>query len=116
MVVEIKRRFRHPVGFRFDALAAFLLCQQWGVDLNTQDKIPKDEYVSSWVWSAHRSFCMLRYKEPMPYERMKRFIDRMRKVEWDALLRAMTKVGGESDDKKKAQPGGNSSLQDGGQG
>ena len=114
MVVEIKRRFRHPVGFRFDALAAFLLCQQWGVDLNTQDKIPRDEYVSSWVWSAHRSFCMLRYREPMTYKKMIRFINRMRKAEWDMLLKAMTEVKvDETDDKKKVQLGQNSSSPDG---
>lgn len=110
MVVEIKKRFRRPVGFRFDALAAFLLCQHHGVDLNTMDKIPPGEYVSSWVWSAHRSYCMLRYKEPMRYEKMKRYIARMRKTEWDGLLKAMTSVKAEGgDDKKKVQLGTTSS-------
>ena len=33
MIVEIKRRFRQAIGFRFDAMAAFLMCQHHGVDL-----------------------------------------------------------------------------------
>jgi hypothetical protein len=115
MTVEIKRRFRvRPVGFRFDALAAWLMCQQYGVDLNGMDKIPREEYVSSWVWSAHKSFCMMHYREPMPYAKMKKFIARMRKTEWDMLLAAMTEVKSPpEEDKKKVQPGQSSLSQDG---
>jgi hypothetical protein len=116
MIVEIKRRFRRAVGFRFDAMAAWLLCQHHGVDLDGMDNIPKEEYVTSWVWSAHRSFCMLRYRKPIPYERMKVFIARMRKSEWDILLKAMVIARApEGGDKKKVQPGENSSSQDGSQ-
>jgi len=116
MTVELRKRLRR-VGFRFDALAAWLLCQQYKVDLDGMDKIPKDEYINSWVWSAHRSYCMLKYKKPIQYEQMKRFINRLHKSEWDMLLKAMTMVRSESkDDKKKVQPGGNSLSQDGRQG
>jgi hypothetical protein len=95
-------------------MAAWLLCQQYGIDLNSMDSIPKEEYVSSWVWAAHRSFCMMRYRKPMSYEWMKRFISRMRKSEWDIILKAMTDTRApESEDKKKVQPGENSSSQDG---
>jgi len=117
MVVEIKRRFRlHPVGFRFDAMAAWLMCQQYGIDIDGMDKIPKDEYSDSWVWSAHVSFCILKKPHPwryMTYKKMKCFIARMRKSEWDMLLAAMAAVRATDDDKKKAQPGGNSLSQDG---
>jgi len=115
MVVEIKRRFTlKPIGFRFDAMAAFLMCEQHGVDLNSMDKIPKEEYVSSWVWCAHKSFCVMRYRRPMTYDKMKKFISRMRKTEWDLLLANMVATRApETDDKKKVQPGENSSLPDG---
>jgi hypothetical protein len=114
MIVEIKRRFRRAVGFRFDAMAAWLMCQQHGVDLDSMDKIPKEEYVFSWVWSAHRSFCMMRYRKPMNYEWMKHYIARMRKSDWDKVLEAMTDTRTpESNDKKKVQPGENSLSQDG---
>jgi len=109
MVVEIKKRFRRPVGFRFDAMAVFLICEQYGIDLDGMDKIPKDEYVTSWVWSGHRSFCMLNYRKPMTFEQMKRYIARMRKTEWDKILDAMANMKAEGDeDKKKVQPGMNS--------
>lgn len=115
MVIEIKRRFRfRAVGFRFDAMAAWLMCQQHGVDLDSMDKIPKEEYVSSWIWSAHRSFCMMRYRQPMAYEKMKQFIARMRKWEWDRLITEMTTVKtSETEDKKKEQPGEDSLSTDG---
>ena len=118
MVVEIKRRFRRPVGFRFDAMAAFLLCQHWGVDLNSMDKIPADEYLSSYLWCAHRSFCMMRYSKPIVrnVERMKWFIDNLRKTEWDVIIKAMTDAKGEGGDKKKVPAGENFSPPDGGQG
>lgn len=114
MTVEIKRRFRRAIGFRFDAMAAFLMCQYHSVDLDALDTIPKSEYTASWVWSAHKSFCMLRYKKPMPYEKMKRFILRMRKSEWDAILDAMiTTKSPEGNSKKKVQNGENYLSQDG---
>ena len=114
MIVEIKRRLRRAVGFRFDAMAAFLMCQHHGVGLDKLDDIPKTEYTISWVWSAHRSFCMLRYRKPMSYQAMKRFVARMRKSEWDAVLEAMVSTGTPKDDgKKKVQHGENSSSQDG---
>jgi len=114
MTVEIKRRFRRAIGFRFDALAAWLLCQQYGVDLNTMDQIPKKEYTSSWVWSAHRSFCLQEYEKPKTYGWMKIFISRLRKSEWDLILETMSVTRApESGDKKKVQPGENSLSQDG---
>jgi len=116
MIVKINRRFR-VIGFRFDAMAAFLMCQQYGVDLNKLDTIPKAEYTPSWVWSAHRSYCMWQYKKPMTYSKMKVFISRMRKSEWDAIINGMSSASApESDDKKKVQTGMNSSQQDGRQG
>lgn len=113
MTVEIKRRFRRTVGFRFDAMAAWLMCQQHGVDLDSMDKIPKDEYISSWVWAAHRSYSMLKYRKPVfTYVQMKRFIARMRKSKWDLLLQAMTQTKAPETDKKKVQHGENSLSQD----
>jgi len=114
MVVEIKRRFRRAVGFRFDALAAFLMCRMHGVDLNAMDQIPAAEYTPSWVWSAHRSFCLDNNCVPISYSRMKVFINRLRKSEWDVILKAMTDTRApESGDKKKVQHGENSLSQDG---
>lgn len=113
MIVEIQKRCR-KVGFRFDALAAFLLCEQYGVDLNTMDDIPRDEYVVSWCWSAHRSYCLKGYKKARNLAQMRKFINGLRKTEWDSIVRAMTDARGEGgDDKKKVQHGGNSSSQDG---
>jgi hypothetical protein len=117
--VEIKRRFRSVVGFRFNALAGYLLCQHWGVDLNSMDKIPADEYLSSYLWCAHRSFSMMRYRKPVirTPERMKCWIENLRKNKWDVIVKAMTEAKGEAgDDKKKVPVGQNSSPQDGGQG
>jgi len=113
MIVKIKRRLK-TIGFRFDAMAAFLMCQQYGVDLNTIDTIPKEEYTPSWVWSAHRSFCMWQYKKPLSYDKMKGFIARMRKAEWDKLLEGMAVSSTpQTEDKKKVQAGMNSSQQGG---
>lgn len=113
MIVKIQRAFR-VIGFRFDAMAAFLMCQHHGVDLDGLDKIPKDEYTLSWVWSAHRSFCMLQYKKPLSYDKMKKFIAGMRKSEWDQIINAMSSTINEGGgDKKKVQPGMNSLSQDG---
>ena len=101
MIVELKKRFR-IVGFRFDAMAALLMCQQHKAELDELDKIPKDDYLPSWIWSAHRSYCMLNYKKPgYTYEQMKKFIDAMRKSEWDKLLKAMNSVKAPADGKKK---------------
>ena len=115
MIVKIKRRFRNAVGFRFDAMAAFLLCQHHGVDLNGLDTIPKDKYLPSWIWSAHRSYCMDKARKPMSYDKMMHFVDRMRKYEWDIILNAMTSTRGpdSGDDKKKVQHGMNSSSEGG---
>jgi len=113
MIVKINRRLR-VVGFRFDAMAAFLMCQHHGVDLDKLDDIPKAEYTPSWVWSAHRSYCMLQYKKPMSYDKMKVFIARMRKSEWDTIIQGMASASApEADSKKKVQPGENFSSQDG---
>lgn len=106
MVVEIKRRFRiRPVGFRFDAMAVWLMCQQYGVDLNRMNEIPEKEYLDTWIWSAHKSFCVMRYRKPMTFEKMKRFIRMLRKYEWDLIIGAMNTAKAETDDKKKAQHG-----------
>ena len=113
MTVEIGKRF-HKVGFRFDALSVYLLCEQYGVDLNTMNDIPKDEYVVSWCWSAHRSYCLKNYRKAKRLVWMRRFINDLRKTEWDKIIKTMTEVRGEGgDDKKKVQPGMNSSSQDG---
>ena len=112
MIVEIKRLFK-AVGFRFDAMAAFLMCQHHGVDLDSLDKIPKDEYTLSWIWSAHRSYMILKVKRPMSFDHMKRFVARMRKSEWDQIIEAMTVTSNQGEGKKKVQPGVNSLSQDG---
>ena len=102
MIIELKRW--RKVGFRFDALAAWLLCEQHGVDLNEMDKIPKEEYLSSWVWSAHRSWCMFeRMKDRYSYKQMKRFIDHMPKKEWDMIIETMSKSRA-PESKKKVDP------------
>jgi hypothetical protein len=117
MTVEIKRRFRKTVGFRFDALAVFLLCQQYNIDIEGLDKIPKKEYVNSWCWCAYRSFCTRNYHKPVySYEQMKRFIDNLRKKEWDLILDSMVAArapDSKGEDKKKVEPGLNSLQQDG---
>lgn len=113
MEVELKRLFR-KVGFRFDSMAAWLMCQEFKVDLDSMDKIPQDDYLPSWVWSAHRSYSMDRYKKPMSYDKMKVFIAKMRKSEWDKIIQAMIATRApESTDKKKVPTGMNSSSRDG---
>ena len=113
MIVEIKKRLR-TVGFRFDAMAAFLMCQHHGVDLDSLDNIPKDQYTITWVWSAHRSYMILKVKKPLSYQAMTKFIEGMKKSEWDKIIAAMTETSNKTEgDKKKVQPGMNSSSQDG---
>ena len=106
-----------PLGFRFDALSVFLLCEQHKVDLEQIRTINPDEYVSSWVWNAYKSWCMYQYKKPkISYEGMKTFIMRMPKGEWDKLIKAMMesrRPESENNDKKKVQPGMTSLSQDG---
>jgi hypothetical protein len=106
MIVVVKIRFRR-VGFRFDALAAWLLCQQYGVDLDEMDKIPPEEYIFSWLWSAHRSFSMFnRKKDKYNYEGMKRFIGRMPKNEWDRVLEAINSTKAPASKKKASHKRG----------
>ena len=89
MLVELKRKCR-VVGFRFDVHAALLMCQQFGVELYEIDKIPRTEVTSAWVWNAHKSYCMDKYKRPRyDYDQMKKFIGLMPKKEWDTILAAM---------------------------
>ena len=110
MIIELKRWWR-IVGFRFDAQAAFLLCEQFGVDLSDMDKIPKEEITPAWVWSAHKSYCMQKYRKPRyAYKQMKKFIGLMPKAEWDLLLDAMYNTRGPAGkaDEKKKQHGTNS--------
>ena len=111
MTIELKRWWR-TVGFRFDAQAAFLMCEQFGVDLSDMDKIPKDEITPAWIWNAHRSHSMQRYKKPLySYQSMKKFIGLMPKSEWDLILEAMYKSRGpEGDTGEKKKQHGNSSL------
>lgn len=86
MIAELRRWYRR-IGFRFDALAAKLLCEQFGVDLDSMDKIPKEEYIAAWVWNAHKSYSMYRYKKPVySYAKMKKFIALMPKSEWDEKI------------------------------
>ena len=116
MIIVLKKRFR-KVGFRFDALAAWLMCQQHGVDLNEMDKIPPDEYLASWVWSAHRSWSMFaRKRDVYDYKGMKCYIERMQKSEWDKVIKAMSSSRApESKKKAEAVNHGTTSLsQDGG--
>ena len=116
MIARIKRPLRRSVGFRFDAMAAFLMCQQHGVDLDGLDSIPRGEYVTSWVWNGHKSYCIYGHKKPMEYDKMKRFISHIRKSDWDSILEAMVKTQspkGEGNDKKKVQPGTSFSSPDG---
>ena len=94
MIVELKRWWR-VVGFRFDAHAAFLMCQQFGVDLSDMDQIPKEEITPAWVWNAHRSYCIEKCQKPKySFKRMKLFIEVMPKAEWDLLVDAMYKTRG----------------------
>ena len=116
MIAKVRRRYRREVGFRFDALSVFLLCQQWGVDLDGMKDIPRDAYVSSWVWNAHRSYCMYQYKKPLftTHDKMRWYIDRLSKKDWDIIVKAMVESRPpDSDDKKKVNHGENSLSQDG---
>jgi len=89
MIVVFKKRLR-DVGFRFDALAAWLMCQQHGVDLSDMDKIPVEEYLPSWIWSAHRSWCMFkRVNDRYDYKGMQKLIENMPKKEWDQIIECM---------------------------
>lgn len=89
----VLRRWFRKVGFRFDAQAAMLMCEQFGVELSDMDKIPRDEYVPAWCWNAHRSYSMYNYRRPRyDYKGMKRFIAFMPKQEWDLMLEAMTRA------------------------
>jgi hypothetical protein len=107
------------MGFRFDVLSVYLLSMQHGVDLNSLDKIDKDEYVPSWLWCAYRSWCMFKYRKPrVSYLRMKAFMDNMRKSDWDKItevMRGSSGPAGKAGDKKKVQHGTISLSQDGGQ-
>ena len=99
------------MGFRFDALAAWLMCEQHRVDLSEMDKIPSDDYLPSWVWSAHRSYCMFeRTKDRYDYEGMKKFINCMPKSDWDKIIECMRSTKA-PESKKKVDPkhGANSS-------
>ena len=107
MLAELKR-WHGVVGFRFDALAAKLLCEQYGVDLDGMDKIPKEEYVAAWVYNAHKSYCMHKYRRPKyDFKGMKKFLAGMRKQEWDGeILPAMyASRGPEGEAQKKKLPG-----------
>lgn len=104
MIVELKRWWR-VVGFRFDAQAAMLLCEQFGVDLSDMDKIPKDEITPAWIWNAHKSYSMQKYRKPRyGYKRMKIFIEVMPVKEWTLMMEAMLRSRGpegKADEKKK---------------
>jgi len=112
MIIVLKKRFR-DIGFRFDALAAWLMCQHHGVELNEMDKIPPDDYLPSWVWSAHRSWCMFaRVNDRYDYEGMKIFINRMPKSDWDKIIDCMRSTKApESKKKVEAKHGASSSSQ-----
>lgn len=115
MILVLKRPLR-SVGFRFDALAVFLMCQHYGIDLSEMDRIPKSEYTTSWVWSAHRSYRMwMRKKDQLNRKQAERFISKLRKSEWDDMTAAMLAGQGESkgDSKKKVSTGTTSLSQDG---
>jgi hypothetical protein len=91
-MIVLKRWFR-KVGFRFDAQAALLMCEQFEVELSDMDKIPKEEYVSAWCYNAHRSYSMYNYRKPLySYRGMIKFIGQMPKNEWDLLLAEMVKA------------------------
>ena len=114
----VLRRWFRKVGFRFDAQAALLMCEQFEVELSDMDKIPKDEYVPAWCYNAHRSYSMWNYRKPhyhysgarkfvwrWPFIQisMKKFIGLMPKREWDLLLAEMVKAQppqGEGEKKK----------------
>jgi len=113
-MLELRRRWR-TIGFRFDALAVFLMCQHKGIELDELDTIPKAEYTSLWVWSAHRSYQMWRRrKDLLTLSATEKFVSTMPKKEWDEMLAVMLSTqpkGG--DDKKKVPAGVNSLSQDG---
>ena len=109
MLVEL-RRWR-KVGFRFDALAAYMMCEQHGVDLDEIEKIPQTEVRPSWIWNAHKSYCMRKYRRPrFTYNQMKRYIGTMQQRDYEKLLEAMMS---KEESKKKVQNGQKCSLQDG---
>ena len=100
-MIVLKRWFR-KVGFRFDAQAALLMCEQFEVELSDMDKIPKEEYVPAWCYNAHRSYSMYNYRKPLySYKGMKKFIGLMPKKEWDLLLAEMVKAQPPQDDSEK---------------
>ena len=108
MLAELKR-WRGVVGFRFDALAGKLLCEQFGVDLDSMDKIPKEEYIAAWVYNAHKSYSMYRYRRPKyDYKGIQRLLENMKKSEWDEkMVPAMYASRAPEGDGQKKKPAGN---------
>jgi hypothetical protein len=106
------RRIHRKYGFRFDALAVKLMCEQYGIDLNQIDEIPKHESITAWIYNAHLSYSMYHYRKPrLTYKKTKKFIAVMQKQDWDKMLDVMQKSQGESNGdttKKKKQHGTNS--------
>jgi hypothetical protein len=111
------RRITGKYGFRFDALAVKLMCEQYDIDLNQIDQIPRHESVAAWVYNAHRSWSMYHYRKPkLSFKKTQKFIDRMQKRDWDKMVEVMRESQGnqEGDDsKKKKQHGTASTSMDG---
>jgi hypothetical protein len=117
MIARVRKGFRR-IGFRFDALSVLLLCEKYDIEIDQLDKIPKSEYLTAWMWCAHRSYRLRQNRRTwIGFNKMKRIGERMRMSDWRAINEAMVKASppaGDSD-KKKEQPGMTSTSQGTGQ-
>ncbi len=96
------KRITGKVGFRFDALAVKLMCDDYNLELDQLETIPKEEYIPAWCYGAHRSYNMHRYKRPkLNLRKVKKFIAVMRKEEWDELVKVMMMTQGEQGESKE---------------
>lgn len=99
MEVVINHWFR-KIGFRFDAMAAFLLCQEKGIDLNEIDTLNGQELILGWTYNAHVSYMMIRYRKPLSYKKYVHIRGKLLASKWEKVLKTMqeSSVG---DEKKK---------------
>lgn len=100
MIAELKRWFR-TIGFRFDAMAVMLMCEQYGIELSELDQIPQTDYMTTWCLNAHKSYQLKRYRKPIikTMRQMQYVIDSMQKKEWETvMLPAMVKSRGPEGD------------------
>lgn len=102
MEVIINHWFKR-IGFRFDALAAFLMCQQFDIDLNDIDKMDPRDAVLGWTYNAYVSYMMQRYRKPMSYKKYIRIRGGITQKKWEKVISTMQKANETGEKKKESQ-------------